>query len=115
MESFVEHAFFKNELKHMFNYEKKIKMNELSGFRQLNKFKIGFTCSCWDLLHAGHHLFLEEAKKNCDFLVVGIQTDPTLDRPEKNKPIQSLEERIIQLASCMWVDYYFVYDSEQNL
>ena len=53
--------------------------------------KIGFTCSCFDLLHAGHILMLKDAKEQCDFLVVGLQTDPTLDRPEKNKPIQSYE------------------------
>jgi len=77
--------------------------------------KIGITFSCWDLLHAGHNLFLEDSKNQCDILCVGLQTDPTLDRPEKNKPIQSLEERAIQIRSCRYVDYYFVYSTEKSL
>ena len=77
--------------------------------------KIGVTFSCWDLLHAGHNLFLEDSKNQCDILCVGLQTDPTLDRPEKNKPIQSLEERTIQIRSCRYIDYYFVYSTEKSL
>ena len=77
--------------------------------------KIGFTCSCWDLLHAGHNLFLEYSKSKCDILIVGLQTDPTIDRPEKNKPIQTIEERIIQVRSCRWIDYYFLYSTEKEL
>ena len=77
--------------------------------------KIGVTFSCWDLLHAGHNLFLEDSKNQCDILCIGLQTDPTLDRPEKNKPIQSLEERTIQIRSCRYVDYYFVYSTEKSL
>lgn len=83
-----------------------------------NKYKnkiIGATFSCWDLLHAGHNLFLKESKENCDILIVGLQTDPTIDRPEKNKPIQTLEEREIQVQSCRWIDYYFIYDTEKDL
>jgi glycerol-3-phosphate cytidylyltransferase len=76
---------------------------------------IGTTFSCWDLLHAGHNIFLEDCKNNCDILCVGLQTDPTIDRPEKNRPIQSLEERKIQIKSCRYVDYYFIYDTEANL
>lgn len=76
---------------------------------------IGVTFSCWDLLHAGHHLFLADSKSKCGILCVGLQTDPTIDRPEKNKPIQTLAEREIQLKSCRYVDYYFVYDTEQSL
>ena len=71
--------------------------------------------SCWDLLHAGHQLFLADSKSKCDILCVGLQTDPTIDCPEKNKPIQSLEEREIQLKSSRYVDYYFIYDTEQSL
>ena len=67
--------------------------NNLFGVKK----KVGFTCSSFDLLHAGHILMLKDAKEQCDYLIVGLQTDPTLDRPEKNKPIQSLEERKIQL------------------
>lgn len=77
--------------------------------------KIGVTFSCWDLMHAGHHLFLKDSKENCEILCVGLQTDPTIDRPEKNKPIQNLEEREIQLQSLRYVDYYFVYDTEKSL
>jgi len=67
--------------------------------------KIGFTCSTFDLFHAGHLLMLEEAKKRCDYLIVGLQTDPTIDRPiEKNKPIQSVFERFVQLEACKYVD-----------
>jgi glycerol-3-phosphate cytidylyltransferase len=76
---------------------------------------IGVTFSCWDLLHAGHQLFLADSKDNCQILCVGLQTDPTIDRPEKNKPIQTLEEREIQVKSCRYVDYYFIYDTEQSL
>lgn len=94
----------------------KIDISYLSKFRNTHyDKKIGITFSCWDLLHAGHQLFLADSKNNCDILIVGLQTDPTLDRPEKNKPIQSLEEREIQLKSSRYVDYYFVYDTEQFL
>ena len=65
---------------------------------------IGFTCSCFDLLHGGHILMLKDAKNQCDYLIVGLQTDPTLDRPEKNKPIQSLKERKIQLEAVKYID-----------
>jgi glycerol-3-phosphate cytidylyltransferase len=73
------------------------------------------TFSCWDLLHAGHNIFLEDCKSQCDILCVGLQTDPTIDRPEKNKPIQSLEEREIQIKGCRYVDYYFIYSTEKSL
>ena len=78
--------------------------------------KIGFTCSCFDLLHAGHILMLEDSKKQCDYLIVGLQTDPTIDRPkEKNKPIQSLEERRIQLEAIKYVDEVITYETENDL
>jgi glycerol-3-phosphate cytidylyltransferase len=94
----------------------KIEVSDLSKFRNINADKkIGVTFSCWDLLHAGHHLFLADSKNNCDILCVGLQTDPTIDRPEKNKPIQCLEEREIQLKSSRYVDYYFIYDTENSL
>ena len=76
---------------------------------------IGFTCSCFDLLHAGHILMLQDAKRQCDKLIVGLQTDPTIDRPEKNKPTQSLEERQIQLEAVRYVDEVFTYDTEEDL
>lgn len=77
--------------------------------------KIGFTCSTFDLFHAGHVAMLEEAKKQCDYLIVGIQTDPTIDRPEKNAPIQSLIERQIQVRACKFVDETIVYATENDL
>jgi glycerol-3-phosphate cytidylyltransferase len=77
--------------------------------------KIGFTCSTFDLFHAGHVVMLEEAKKQCDYLIVGIQTDPTIDRPEKNAPIQSLIERQIQVRACKFVDETIVYETENDL
>ena len=77
--------------------------------------KIGFTCSCFDLFHAGHIMMLKEAKSQCDYLIVGLQTDPTLDRPEKNKPVQSIVERQIQLAACRYVDEVVIYQTEQDL
>jgi len=76
---------------------------------------IGFTCGAMDLLHAGHVLMLKEAKSHCDHLVVGLHTDPTLDRATKNKPIQSLEERRIQLEGCKYVDEIVEYDTEADL
>lgn len=77
--------------------------------------KIGFTCSCFDLLHAGHVQMLKEAKSCCDWLVVGLQTDPTIDRPNKNKPVQSVTERYIQLAAVRFVDEIIVYATEADL
>ena len=76
---------------------------------------IGFTCSCFDLLHAGHILMLKDSKEQCDKLIVGLQTDPTLDRTEKNKPIQSLEERYIQLEAVKYVDEIIKYETEEEL
>ena len=77
--------------------------------------KTGFTCSCFDLFHAGHIMMLKEAKSVCDYLIVGLQTDPTIDRPEKNKPIQSVFERYVQLESCKYVDEIVVYATEKDL
>jgi glycerol-3-phosphate cytidylyltransferase len=77
--------------------------------------KIGFTCSCFDLFHAGHIMMLKEAKSVCDYLIVGLQSDPTIDRPEKNKPVQSIVERFIQLDACKYVDEIVVYTTEKDL
>lgn len=77
--------------------------------------KIGFTCSCFDLFHAGHVMMLKEAKTQCDYLIVGLQTDPTIDRPQKNKPIQSILERYIQLEACRYVDQIVPYATEKDL
>ena len=81
-----------------------------------SKKKIGFACSCFDLLHAGHVMMLEDAKNQCDYLVVGLQTDPTIDRPnEKNKPIQSLKERKVMISSIKFVDEVVIYETEKEL
>ena len=77
--------------------------------------KTGFVASCFDLFHAGHIMMLKEAKNQCDYLIVGLQTDPTVDRPEKNKPIQSIFERHIQLEACKYVDEIVVYATEKDL
>jgi glycerol-3-phosphate cytidylyltransferase len=91
----------------IFNHIKQLKA---SGKR------IGITFSTFDLLHAGHIAMLSEAKNHCDYLIAGLQTDPTIDRPDtKNKPIQSVVERQIQLAACRYVDEVVVYQTEQDL
>ena len=78
--------------------------------------KVGFTCSTFDLLHAGHVMMLREAKSVCDHLVVGLQVDPTIDRPQsKNKPVQSLVERYVQLKAIEYVDEIIPYQTEQDL
>lgn len=77
--------------------------------------KIGITFSAFDLLHAGHIKMLEDAKSQCDYLIVGLQTDPTLDRPEKNSPTQTVVERYIQLKGCRFVDEIVPYATEQDL
>lgn len=77
--------------------------------------KIGITFSAFDLLHAGHIKMLEEARHQCDYLIVGLQTDPTLDRPEKNHPTQTVVERYIQLKGCKFVDEIVPYATEQDL
>jgi glycerol-3-phosphate cytidylyltransferase len=77
--------------------------------------KIGFTASCFDLFHAGHVLMLKEAKTQCDYLIVGLQTDPTIDRPEKNKPVQTVTERFIQVQGCKYVDEIVPYATEKDL
>ena len=78
--------------------------------------KIGITFSTFDMLHAGHIAMLSEAKNHCDYLICGLQTDPTIDRPDsKNPPVQSIVERQIQLSACRYVDEVVVYQTEQDL
>ena len=78
--------------------------------------KIGITFSTFDMLHAGHIAMLSEARNHCDYLICGLQTDPTINRPDtKNSPIQSIVERQIQLAACRYVDEVVVYQTEQDL
>jgi glycerol-3-phosphate cytidylyltransferase len=89
--------------------------NHIKELKALGK-KIGITFSTFDMLHAGHIAMLSEAKNHCDYLICGLQTDPTIDRPDtKNKPIQSIVERQIQLAACRYVDEVVVYQTEQDL
>ena len=77
--------------------------------------KVGFVCSTFDLFHAGHVAMLEEAKRQCDWLIAGVQIDPSIDRSEKKKPIQSLIERQIQVRGCKYVDEIIVYGTETDL
>ena len=77
--------------------------------------RIGFTCSTFDLLHAGHVMMLREAKAQCDYLICGLQVDPSVDRPEKNSPIQSIVEREAQLAAIKYVDEVIIYCTENDL
>jgi glycerol-3-phosphate cytidylyltransferase len=76
---------------------------------------VGFTCGAFDLLHPGHLVMLKQCKDRCDWLIVGLHTDPTIDRPQKNKPIQSMYERWIQLNACTYVDHIIPYDTENDL
>ena len=75
----------------------------------------GFTCGSFDLLHPGHVSMLKVCKEKCGWLIVGLHTDPTLDRPEKNKPIQTVYERWLQLDACRYVDQIIPYDTEHDL
>ena len=89
--------------------------NHIKKLKQEGK-KIGITFSTFDLLHAGHIAMLSEAKNHCDYLIAGLQTDPTIDRPDsKNPPVQSIVERQIQLSATRFVDEIVVYQTEQDL
>jgi len=77
--------------------------------------KVGFTCSTFDLLHAGHVSMLREAKSQCDYLICGLQIDPTIDRKEKNSPIQNIVERQVQLNAIKYVDEVIIYCTEADL
>lgn len=83
-------------------------------FKKKSK-KVGITFSTFDLLHAGHIKMLEEARSVCDYLIVGLQLDPSKDRPEKNSPSQSIVERYIQLKGCKYIDEIVPYISEVDL
>jgi glycerol-3-phosphate cytidylyltransferase len=77
--------------------------------------KVGITFSAFDLFHAGHIKMLEEAKSKCDYLIVGLQLDPSIDRPDKNTPTQSIVERYVQVRSCKYIDEVVPYVTEQDL
>jgi glycerol-3-phosphate cytidylyltransferase len=78
-------------------------------------FKVGFTCGSFDLLHTGHALMLEEARGTCDYLVVGVQSDPSVNRPDKNKPVQDYHERILMVRAIKYVDEIVLYETEDDL
>ena len=77
--------------------------------------RVGFTCSTFDLLHAGHVQMLREAKEQCDYLICGLQVDPSVDRPEKNAPVQTVVERYTQLKAIKYVDEIIPYATEKDL
>lgn len=77
--------------------------------------KVGFTCSTFDLLHAGHVQMLRDAKEQCDYLICGLQVDPSIDRKEKNSPVQTLVERYTQLKAVSYVDEIIPYATETDL
>jgi glycerol-3-phosphate cytidylyltransferase len=84
--------------------------------KELQEKKVGITFSTFDLLHAGHVAMLSEAKRHCDYLIAALQTDPTIDRPDtKNKPVQSIVERQIQLQAVRYVDEIVVYQTEKDI
>ena len=89
-------------------------LNKMIELKKDSK-KIGITFSAFDLFHAGHVSMLAEAKNHCDYLIVGLQTDPTLDRDTKNRPVQSIVERQIQVGACRYVDEIIVYQTEKDL
>jgi len=95
-------------------------MNLSDVAKKLNKpveeIKVGFTCSTFDLLHAGHVIMLQEAKSMCDYLIVGLLIDPTIDRPTtKQKPVQTPFERYVQLSACRYVDEIIPFSTEQEI
>tara|TARA_A200000113_G_scaffold127741_1_gene114949 strand:- start:7372 stop:7779 length:408 start_codon:yes stop_codon:yes gene_type:complete len=77
--------------------------------------RIGFTCSTFDLLHAGHIQMLRDAKEQCEYLICGLQVDPSIDRPEKNSPVQTIVERFTQLNAVKYVDEIIPYQTEKDL
>ena len=98
--------------------EKDVTVSAISPYSKLgfkNNQVIGFTCGAFDLLHAGHALMLAEAKEQCDRLIVAVQSDPSIDRPEKNSPVQSYEERLTMVKAIRWVDDVIQYDTEEDL
>jgi len=81
----------------------------------MNKVRFGFTCGAFDLLHSGHIVMFEQCKQHCDHLKVGLQIDPSMDRKNKNKPIQSIYERWVQLKAVRWIDEIIPYGMEDEL
>jgi len=100
----------------LFNFQTLSEIQSLQARCQKSNstLKIGITASCFDCLHAGHVKMLDDAKKQCDFLVIALQTDPTIDRPHKNKPVQSFEERQIMIQAVRHVDQVIKYATESD-
>lgn len=92
-----------------------INNNDVFAKRSKWNMRVGFTCGAFDVLHTGHVLMLEEAKSVCDYLIVGVQSDPNIDRASKNKPVQSYDERIITVQAIKYVDEIVLYDTEDDL
>ena len=92
-----------------------INNNEVIDKRSQWNCRVGFTCGAFDILHTGHALMLEEAKSICDYLIVGVQSDPSIDRENKNAPVQDYEERIIMVKAMKWVDEVVLYNTEHDL
>jgi glycerol-3-phosphate cytidylyltransferase len=100
----------------LFGQKQEEQIAKLCQQRETEGIRIGFVASCFDLLHAGHVLMLEDARSRCDLLVVALQTDPTIDRPDsKNKPVQDYKERCIMVAGCRYVDVLIEYATEADL
>lgn len=97
----------------LFDEKTALQIKELKG--KYAGQRIGFTCSCFDLLHTGHLLMLSDAKKNCDVLIIGLQTDPTIDRPSKNNPVLTFEERKTMIGAVRYVDEIIDYATEKDL
>ena len=81
----------------------------------MSNYNVGITTGAFDLLHIGHINLLKKAKLKCDYLIVGLHVDPSIERPGKNKPIESLLERQIKLKACIYVDQIIVYETEADL
>lgn len=94
-----------------------VQLSELFTIATMDKppIRFGFTCGAFDLLHPGHMLMLKECRTVCNHLTVGLQIDPSIDRPEKNKPVQTIEERITMLDGCIYVDEIILYKTEKEL
>ncbi len=99
-----------------FGDKTKAMIEYVKDLTEADNLKIGFTCSTFDLFHPGHVIMLDDSHDQCDILVIGLQTDPSLDRPDsKNIPIQNFDERKVMVSSCRYVDYVIEYSTENDL
>jgi glycerol-3-phosphate cytidylyltransferase len=107
----TEYSILHNKDKDIFT-DKTI--DQINDIKKNNK-NIVFTASCFDLIHPGHILMLEDAKRQGDILVIGLHSDPTINRDNKNKPVQTFEERLIMVNSIKYIDYVISYATEDDL